>query len=232
MATVNDGIILPAYVELGVIQDTSETISTTLRDNAFVVLNQGISRSSAERVLAYNVVHGSFNLSAGVTAYTLGTAGTLATAARPVAVTSWKSVSGGFSNGGDPMSFDAFREKQQNLIGANSVLVQVLAADQGFPSINVEVFPPPSISPGTLFIDYWTPLVQFSATSDTLTLPDGYERFFVLMLANDLETRFPLESGVRAKLRQNYLETKQALVQRVAAILGATAVPVQAPQGA
>lgn len=220
MATVNDAIILPAYVELGVIQDTSEPISTTLRDNALLVLNQGIGRSSNERLLPWQVVHQAFSPVAGTSVYTLGSGGTFATTGslRALAVTGWRSASGAFSVGGEPISFDELRKRQQNMTGRRSILPEAVAADQGYPLINVEIFPVPDTGPGGLTIDYWTPLPQYALYSDTVTVEEGFERFLVLMLASDLETRFPIEGG-RPELARNYALSKAAITNRVAAIL-------------
>ncbi len=220
MATVNAAIILPAYVELGVIQDTSETISDTLRDNALLILNQGIGRSSNERLLPWQVVHQQFAPTAGTSVYTLGSGGTFATTGglRALAVTGWRSASGNFSVGGEPISFDELRKRQLNPTARRSVLPEALAADQGSPLINVELFPVPDTAPGSLTIDYWTPLPQYAAYSDTVTVPEGFERFLVLMLATDLETRFPVDGG-RPELARNYAAAKGALTSRVAAIL-------------
>lgn len=223
MATAVSQIILQSYCEVNVIQDTSESISSTLQGDAFLKLNQWYSSQSARRLMAYLVVHQVFTLTAGTPTYTLGTAGTLATAARPVAVTGWKSASGAFDAGGTPESFDSLRQKQQNNIGATSVLPECVAADQGFPSINIEVYPTPATSPGSLTLDYWTPLVQFATVADTLTLPDGFERWIVLGLALELETRYPLASGPRAALQRNYQLAEDAISQRVAGILSSPA---------
>lgn len=226
MATVNDAIILPAYVELGVIQDTSETISTTLRDNALLVLNQGIGRSSNERLLPWQVVHQTFTPVAGTSVYTLGNGGTFATTGslRALAVTGWRAFSGNFSVGGEPVSFDELRKRQMNPTARRSVLPEAVAADQGYPLINVELFPVPDTSPGSLILDYWTPLSQYALYSDTVTVPEGFERFLVLMLASDLEPRFPIEGG-RPELAKNYALSKEALTTRAAAIMATPPAP-------
>lgn len=222
--TVSD-LILQSYVEVNVIQDTSETISTTLRDNAFLLLQQAYSSLSLERLIAYLVVHQTFSMVAGTSSYTLGTGGTLVTGALPVAVTGWASVSGSFRNGGVPVSFDAIRDAAKNPTGRTSVLAEMVAADQANPSIGIEVFPTPATSPGTLTLDYWTPLVQFTSVAQTISLPDGFELFLRLLLATHLETRYPLESGPRQELARNYLAAKTAIQGRVASILG---IPQQA----
>lgn len=227
MATYTDAIIKPAYVAVNVIQDTSESISDTLRDNAVVVLNQLLSSNSAERLMAYNVVHqGSLTLVAGTVAYTFGTGGTLVASARPVAITGWKVTSGAFVAGGEPVGFDLLRKAQQNATGKVSVLPELLAADQAYPSINIEVYPPPATSPGTLSLDFWSPLTAI-AYGDTVTVPDGWERYMVLGLARELSVRYPMDGG-RPELERNWNEAKSVITARVAAILGGGAAPVAA----
>jgi hypothetical protein len=224
MATYED-IIKQAYVAVNVIQDTSETISSTLRDNALAVLNQLLSSDSANRLMGYNVVHqGSLTLVAGTVAYTFGTGGTLVASARPVAITGWKVTSGAFVAGGEPVGFDVLRKAQQNATGKASVLPELLAADQAYPSINIEVFPAPASSPGTLSLDYWSPLTAV-AYGDTVTVPEGWERYMVLGLAVELSPRYPMEGG-RPELDRNWTAAKTAITARVAAILGGGAAPV------
>lgn len=224
MATAVSTIILQSYCEVNVIQDTTETISTPLQSDAFLKLDQWYSSQSARRNMAYLVVHGGpYTVVAGTASYTVGTAGTFTTSARPVAITGWRATSGAFVAGGTPDSYDSLRAKQQNNIGASSVLPECLAADQGFPNITIEVYPIPAASPGTLTLDFWTPLVQFASVADTLTLPDGFERWIVLGLALELETRYPLASGPRAALQRNYQLAEDAISQRVAGILSSPA---------
>jgi hypothetical protein len=227
MATYEDAIIKPAYVAVNVIQDTSESISTTLRDNAVVVLNQLLSSNSAERLMGYNVVHQTgLTISAGTAKYTFGTGGTLVATSRPVAITGWDSASGNFSVGGEPISFDALRAKKQNPTARRSVLPEVLAADQAYPSINIELFPVPDTSPGSLTLDYWSVLTAV-AYGDTVTVPDGWERYMVLGLARELGVRYPIEGG-RPELERNWMEAKTAITARVAAILGGGTPPAAA----
>ena len=218
MATYEAAVILPAYVACNVIQDTSETISTTLRDNAVVVLNQLLSSNSAERLMAYAVYHQSFTPIAGTKTYTLGTGGTFVSTVRPVAVTGWKSTSGAFERGGEPVSFDVLRQRQKNDTGRGSVLPEMIAADQLYPSINIEIFPVPATSPGTLVLDYWGALTAVAYT-DTVTVPDGWERYLTYGLARELSVRYPMGGEGRQELDRLWQESKSIITARVAAIL-------------
>ncbi len=224
MATTYEDLIKQAYVAVNVIQDTSETISTTLRDNALAVLNQLLSSNSAERLMGYLVVHQTFTVTAGTAKYTVGTGGTLVSSARPVAITGWDSASGNFSTGSEPISFDALRKLKQNPTSRRSQLPEALAADQAYPSINIELFPVPDTSPGSLTLDYWSPLTAVAYTDNADSLPDGWQRYLVLGLAHELQPRYPIDGG-RPELDRNWSEARTAISARVAAILSGGATP-------
>ena len=218
MALVSD-IIAQAFLDLGVIQP-GETVSSDMQANAFVVLNQMISNWSVDQALAYLNVHQAFTLTAGTATYTVGTAGTLSTSARPLRVVSWKSQSGNFANGGPCLSFDEFRAKQQNLTAKRSVLAEMVAADASYPSINIEVFPVPDTSPGTLTLEFWTPVVAFASVGTTVTLPDGWEAAIHFNLAVQLAPQYARQTGITQELAANAQNTLNALKAKNAAILG------------
>ena len=218
MALVSD-IITEAFVDLAVIQP-GETISSDMQANAFLVLKQMLSNWSVDQALAYLNVHGDFNLVAGTAAYTVGTTGSLATAARPVRIVSWQSRSGNFSNGGACISFDEFRAKQQNLTAKRSVLAEMVAADTGYPTIAIEVFPVPDTSPGTLRLDYWTPVVEFASVGTTVNLPDGWEAAVHFNLAVQLAPQYARQTGITPELAANAKNTLAELKAKNAAILG------------
>ena len=231
-ATAYSQIILQAYCEVNVIQDTSETISSTLQGDAFLLMQQWLQLISEDRLLNCVAKHQTgLTLVAGTSGYTFGTGGTLVASVAPLAITGWSAVaSGGFRTGGQPISYDRLRELSQNGTGKVSVLPEALAADQANPTINLEVYPTPATSPGTLSLDYWGQLTIPSATSDTVDGPPGFERLYTLGLALQLEPRYPVGDGPRALLERNYKMAADTLRGRVAAILGPA--PVPAAQGA
>lgn len=226
MATAYSQIILQAYAEVNVIQDTSETISSTLQSDAFLLMQQWLQEISMDRLLNCVAKHQTgLTLVAGTSGYTFGTGGTLTASVEPLAITGWSAVSGNFRTGGQPISYDRIRELAQNASGRVSTLPEALAADQANPTINLEVWPTPGTSPGTLSLDYWGKLTIPTSVSDTVDGPPGFERLYALGLALQLETRYPLGDGPRALLERNYKMAETTLKTRVGAILSAAPQP-------
>lgn len=221
MATVAS-LIDKAFIDLGVIA-VGESVSSAVQTDAFERLNQLLSSWSNEQVMVHLQTHTAFSggVVAGTSSYTVGTAGALVTAARPVRIVAWTSVSGSFRRGGPVISFDELRAKSQNDTARRSVLPEMVAADSGFPNINIEIFPTPDTGPGTLSLDYWTPLVAFAAVGDTVTLPDGYEDALHFNLAVALAPHYNIGKSVaREVLLAKAQNAKAVIVAKNAAILG------------
>ncbi len=231
MASIVSDIITESFVDLGVIQP-GETISSDMLANAFLVLNQMWSSWSVERTVANVVYHQSFAIVPGTSKYTLGTAGTLSASARPIRVTAWNSSFGNFSTGGPILDFDQFRAKTLNATSRRSQLPELLAADQAYPNINIEVFPPPDLSPGVLTLDYWGPVVPFAATNTTLNLADGYESALHYNLAVALSPQYARTSGITQELAANAQNSKSVIMQKNADILGLSGPTPAGPQAA
>lgn len=221
-ATVSADIITPAFLDLAVIQPGGAP-SNSMRDAAFLLLNQQIDALSTEWVTAYVVYHQAFTLTAGTTNYTVGTAGTLASTARPIRITGWTSyTTQGFRNGGQIMSFEALHAAAKDNTGSlDAVLAQMVAADQAYPAINIEVFPAPAASPGTLRLDYYSPLTQFAAVGDAVALPDGYIQMLRTMLAVQLYPQYARVGGNTLEvLGAAAKNAKDQIAAKNAAILG------------
>ncbi len=219
MATAAD-IIDQAFIDLGVIQP-GEAITAAMLANAFAVINQLLSSWSAEDLMAFNWYQQVLTLTAGTSAYTFGAAGSLVSTARPVRIINWKSsISTNFANGGAVISFEEFRTKNQNPTGRRSVLAEMVAADQNYPALNIEVFPTPDTSPGSLTLGYWGSITAFAATSTTVTLPDGYEEALHSNLAIALAPQYARVGGVTPELAALAQNSKAAIITKNAAILG------------
>lgn len=223
MATVDEAIIIPAFSNELAVTTPGEVLAASMLDAAFVLLNQGIDGLSAEQALAYVVYHQAFTLTAGLSTYTVGTAGTLVSTARPERITGWTSyTAAGFRTGGQIISIEALHAQAKDPLGSlDSVLPQMVAADQAYPAINLEVFPKPAASPGTLALDYYSATAQFAARSTTVTLPSGYVDLLRTMLAVMLYPSYARVAGntleVISAAAQN---AKGRVVTKNAAILG------------
>jgi hypothetical protein len=72
-----------------------------------------------------------------------------------------------------------------------------VAADTSYPLINVRVFPPPSNTPGTLELAYYTPVTQFVTVGDTISLPQGWQDMLHFNLAQRLYPQYPRPSNMQ-----------------------------------
>lgn len=219
MANSVADLITESFIDLAVIQP-GETITTDMLANAFRMLNQLIASLSVERTIGYLAQHTNYTLVAGTAVYTLGVGGTLNTAIHPVRATSWSSASGQFSSGGLVLSMDEFRVKTLNATARRSVLPELIGADQKYPLITIEVFPTPDTAPGTLRLDYWTPIPQFATSGDTVDLPDGYEAMLHFNLAVALAPQYARQGGVTPELAANAQNSKAVIASKNADILG------------
>ncbi len=220
MANTVADLIDEAFIDLGYMQP-GDSISPDMLGNAFRMINQLISSWGAERLVNPKLTHTTFPIiSAGTSAYTMGTTGFLTTTAVPIQVTGWTQNSGQFSTGGKIISFDEFRAKTLNATARRSVLAELVAADQSYPLITVEMFPTPDTAPGDLRLDYYMALAPFASTATTVDLPPGYELALHSNLAVALAPQYARSSGITPELAALAQNSKAVIVQKNAEILG------------
>lgn len=223
-------IINQAFEALGVIRP-GEAVTTAIQTSAFLVLGERWALAQLDRAMSNQVFHQSFTLTAGTSIYTVGTGGSLVSTANPIRITGWASVSGNFRNGGSPMSFEEFAAKIKDPLGASTVLVQELAADNAAPPINIRVFPTPAASPGALILDYFGQMTQFATVGDTLSFAPGYNEFLRTDLAMALYPQYARATALTMQaLAQNLANAKNTIRALNAEILGLVQAP--APAGA
>ncbi len=218
MAVLVATLIQQAFVDLGVCQP-GESITSTMQDAAFLILQQMISGWNDEELMAYQIQLIGFTPSAGITVYSMGVGASINTAFRPVRVTSWNASSGGFTAAGNITPLAEFRTRSQNPTARSSVLPEMIAIDTSFTFIGVYVFPAPAASPGMISLQYWIPLV-FSAVTDLVTLADGWEAAIHFNLAIALSPQYARVGGVTPELAANASNSKGIIVTKNAAILG------------
>src|SRR5579883_1336177 len=114
-------------------------------------------------------------------------------------------------------------------MGETTPIPAMVAADTSFPLINLRVFPPPSSSPGTIELAFWTPLLKFATVGDTVNMPDGWEDLLHFDLALRLYPQYARSSGLDPGLAANAQNAKAALIPQNT--MSAPAQP-QAPQQA
>lgn len=229
--TVLDRIISPAFEDINQIE-VGVTPSSGEQAKALTALNAILGQLGAEGLIAYTQTVQAFTLSAGVGAYTLGTAGTWATSVRPQKVTGWQAYSGVMRKGGAALAladFDAAAQAKATELHAlnaqalaegiistyppslTAPIPSVLGADTSYPNINIRIFPVPNNTPGLVEVAYWTTLSKFAATSDTLSLPDGWEYMLRTALALALYPAYPREGLDITVLASNAQNAKAAI---------------------
>jgi hypothetical protein len=233
MALVSD-IITEAFIDLAEIT-VGRLISVPEQTDAFLRLNQMLLQWSLEQLMVYTVEHDSLSLTAGTASYTVGTGGSLASTANPVRITGASSVAGNFLQAMRLMSFAEFTAELKDDLGAATVLATALAADNAWPSINIRVYPMPAPNPGTLLLDYWTALTAFTAVTETVNLPPGFEDALHFNLALRLYPEY-VNGGTPplAVVEGNARSSKMAIVALNAQInaqrVDSMAAPQRAPQ--
>lgn len=212
-------LIFESFLDMGAVAP-GENLTTAESADGLLRLNQLIASWSIEQLTVPNMLHTQFTLTAGTSVYTLGTGGTLVTAARAIRVTGAASISGTFRQPVEVMSHDKFAATVQDPLATTSVLALKLAADGSFPSLNLRVFPVPATSPGFLLLDYWSALTAFAALSDTVSLPEGFEDALHFALAVRLYPQYARAGGMPPELLGNATMTKNAIQKRNMDILG------------
>lgn len=157
-----------------------ETLETDELNDAFVTLNQMLA--------SWNTEGASLVARKRLTVNVAGTNGPYTLLERPVRIESASVASGGIDSPlqiVDSVAWEATPEKQ-----AQSVYVQKLFCDYGYPSAAVYIAPIPRLG-GTLEMWIYAVLAQFVSISQTIDLPPGYEVAIRYNLAMGLLPEYP-----------------------------------------
>jgi hypothetical protein len=167
-----------------------------MQADAFMRLNQLLDSLSAEGLIIPNQITQSWNLQAGITAYTVGPGGTFLTSARAMKITAWRAYYAGvLHSGGRVLSLAEFGEQAKQTLGETTPIPRIVGADTSYPNINVRVFPPPSSPVGTIELAFYTPMAQFATVGDTINLPQGWQDMLHFNLAKRLYPQYPRPSN-------------------------------------
>jgi len=220
MANTVADLITEAMLDLNAIAP-AETITTAEQTDAFMRLNQMLATWSNEQAMVYKVYHQSFALTAALATYTVGTAGSMVSTADPVRITGAAGVSGNFRSPCKLLSFDQFEAQVNDGQSTTAILPSVVAADNAYPSINIKVWPTPSAG-GNLLLDYWAALTAFSAVSDVISMPPGYENAIQSNLALLLYPQYGTRTTDNrlASIAAMAKSSKDAIIAKNAAIFG------------
>jgi hypothetical protein len=230
MANLVSDVISEALQDLGVIRP-GETVPTAVLTDCFMRLNQMWAAWGAEPDTTNAQYHQSLTLTAGTTNYTFGTGGTLVATAAPIKIYGAQSVSGSFRSPVKIGSFAAFDELVTDPMGTTTVLANLLAVDNSYPSANLKVYPVPAASPGSLVLDYVGAMTAFAATSSSLSLHPAFEEALHFNLAMVLLPRYGRQGINATALAANAQNSKARIVELNRSINGGpAAAPAPAQQ--
>lgn len=209
MSTVSEACT-QALQRIGVLA-ANETASSTDLSTAFDVLNELQDAWAVERLLIPYTKRTTWTIAASTTSYTVGTGATV-NVARPTFIDHVTYLDSSLTTPVEielaPLTPDAYAGYGQKTLTS---VYPVYAYYQPTYSATGTLYLLPIPTSTTLTGVIYTPLAlgEFSATSDTLTVPFGYRRFLVTNLALELA---PLFGAVPSDdLRQQANEAKAAV---------------------
>lgn len=190
MPTVQD-ILTRAALNIGAVQ-ANETLDTFESTDILAAWNALIASNSIQRASVFNVSKDAYTLTPGVQAYTLGTGGSIS-AVRPVRITGVNVlVTAGSTQTKTPllrMDDDEWRELPVS-IGQGTP--QRYYHDRAYPLSTLSFYVTPDHAYG-VEVYSWAKLSQQVNLTDTVSFPEGYERFWVLKLAVEIAPMFSKE---------------------------------------
>lgn len=209
MATVAN-IIFDALAEIGVV-GAGDEVSGADYEICLRKLNQALQRWSNRRLMAPELSEVSVLLN-GAANYTIGPSGGVLTA-RPIRVE--RAIASG---GGVDYPVKVYTRDEWDAIAVKDVTggpPEAIWYESSAPNGRVWVYP--KSADYTLKLDVLTLLTSYSAISDEIALPEGYETALTLTLADDVATLYG---------RQTTPDTRRRLAAAMAAIRTTNAEPL------
>lgn len=157
-----------------------ETLETNELNDAFLVLNQMISSWNTEGLSLVGRNRQMVPLTLGQNSYSL--------AIRPIKIEAASAAISGIDSPieiVDSVGWESVPEKAMT-----SVYIRKLFCDYLYPNSSISIWPTPRIA-GTLEMVVYATITQFSAVTDTVDLPPGYEMAVRYNLAMALLPEYP-----------------------------------------
>lgn len=217
-------VIQLAFEDLGMIK-AGETLSATLLANGLIYLQQMWQTWGGEQDTNYNNAIDTHVLTTATPNYTYGitaNAPTLTAPTQPIRVLAWRfiaSIFGGtgasvIANGGELISVEQFFAQVKDINSTAAIIPQIVAADMGYPLINLWIFPTPLASSGALYLYYSQALPTMSSSATNLTVPEGYPEAMHFNLAVAMYPQYRRQGGIPPELAANAQNTKASIVAR------------------
>lgn len=165
---------------------SGETPTSDDTADCLIALNAMLDSWRNERLMVYAISENTLTMTVGDSSYTIGSGGDLNTT-RPV------KIEHAFMRVSDidyPVAvvdkrrFDAIQDKT-----VTSDLIDMIYYNPSMSTGTLKVWPVPSVA-NVLHLGLWEPITAFSAASDTVTLPPGYERALAYNLAIEIAPEY------------------------------------------
>ncbi|MCU0949522.1 MAG: hypothetical protein MUC68_00335 [Burkholderiaceae bacterium] len=208
--TVRD--LLTRSMRVAQILGAGDPMDANDADDALLSVNQMLDAWQAERLYCYAIQEVTHALTAGIGTYTIGPAGTIAIAVRPVRVE--------YAFTRDATGFDRLCEvvpwEQWSAIaikGLGNDYPSALYYQPAYPLGSINLWQEP-LADLTLHLGVWTQLSEFASLDAVPALPPGYEDAIVFSLAERLCPEYGKEpyaalvkmaQQARANIQQNNL---------------------------
>lgn len=163
-------------------------IGASAEADCLLTLNAMLASWNTERLTVYTTVEATYPLVANQATYTIGPSGADFTAARPNRIDRAAIVLEAYR-----LPIEVLTEQRWSWIleRANQAPMPVaIYSDGGSPLSTLHLWPIPTTASG-LVLTTWGALTAFGAVTDTIALPDGYERALMYNLALELAPQFP-----------------------------------------
>lgn len=186
----------------------SETPTGDESAAALTTLNDMLASWANHKLMTYQMVQRSKALTSGTAAYTIGSGGSIDTT-RPLR------INAAFvrdSNSSDfPISVisndEYARISSKSLTGSYPGYLYYRA---NYPLGQINLYPAPG-SGMTLYLEVWDQLTQFTALTDTVSLPPGYERLLKYGLAIELAAEYHPPEQLMQSVRASFMDAKESL---------------------
>ena len=172
-------------------------------------LNNIVDQFNAERLMIYEITRQAYAMTASVSAYTMGPAGTFSST-RPARIEALALQTADPQE--EPIKILSYAEWIQiPLKTAQGSITKVAWIDYAYPSLIVNFFPVQSLNTSYAVVYAWEPLAGFASVGADVTLPPAYQMLLEYTLAVNLAPRYrrPLDASVAALAGQ----AKQAVAR-------------------
>ncbi|MEN6336027.1 MAG: hypothetical protein ABFE01_17375 [Phycisphaerales bacterium] len=210
MSTVRD-LISGALRLIGAV-DAYSPLAENEASDGLEALNGLIGSLSLDGLVVYSVTKEDFNLVAGTGTYTMGPGGTF-NSVRPVRIETAK-----YKVGDQEYDLHILNDQENQGIDLRTLggFPEYLYSDNAFPLASITLWPVPSVAEKVTLWS-WKPITAFTAVTDVISLPPGYERMLKYNLALEQAPEYAKEppASVVAIARESKAAIQRMNIQPV-----------------